>query len=78
MMSKLVGTYDVCIDCYTVSAGNPIEDWTPDEVPLNRLDSTEVAYPADDSDDGYFSMHPCPLCGSTLGGQRYTVAVLAK
>lgn len=67
--------YDVCVDCYYTAGGVPIEDWTPDEPPLNRLDKNEMAIATSANDEGYFSNLPCPLCGSRLGGQRYGVVV---
>ena len=80
---------DICADCLYMDAngwrereiGRPL----PDPVPLNRLkgyligpdvDSLEDVDAVNAAQEPSFSWSPCQGCGSTLGGDRYTVRIV--
>lgn len=77
---------DICPDCLYTDANGWNQDETgrplPDPAPLSLLAGYLIGPDADDLDDldqalePFFSWSSCQGCGSTLGGDRYTVRLI--
>ena len=68
-----------CIDCYQVNANDGIGglDLSEDRAQeiLEGFDQFEEEYFLFNAyDEPHFSMNPCQVCGSALGGDRFILA----
>lgn len=78
---------DICPDCLYTDANGWNEEHTgrplPDPAPLSLLAGYLIGPDCDDLEDmdkalePSFSWSPCQGCGCTLGGDRYTVRIVA-
>lgn len=72
-----VSSYSVCVDCYSFAANGPDDSMSAERVQeLATAQTGLIVSPVSDSVTGEpsepsFSWHPCAVCGSHLGGDRF-------
>ena len=89
---ETVETVEACESCIAYAGMIDGSYWDGYEADLDRIEAVFVAggiatlcetYANDDEEHAHyplshFSMDPCQVCGSTLGGDRYPVQVVTK
>lgn len=78
---------EACMDCVQLIANGEVpHDWTDAQIEEweSRIEErwkdseTHAVIGGEEDTEAYFSWRPCGYCGSSLGGDRYPIALLCN
>lgn len=69
---------EACVDCLMWVANGEATDEHAARIASQRPGVEHIIVACNEDCEGPFSWRPCEVCGSTLGGERHKVAILAS